>query len=59
MDGEEGEDGAEDAGRVDDDVLAVRVCHGTAAVVDVVAEEDNGEEAAREVEGPVVALGMG
>jgi hypothetical protein len=56
LDREQGEDGADDAGQVDVDVLAVRVGDGGLAGGDVVLEENDGEETAREVEGPVVAL---
>jgi hypothetical protein len=55
-DGEEGDDGAEDAGQVDVNVLFVGVGDGAGAGGDVEVEEDDGEVGAREVEGPVVAL---
>jgi hypothetical protein len=44
LNGEEGDDGAEDTGEVDVDVLAVGLGDGASAGVDVVAEEDDGEE---------------
>jgi hypothetical protein len=54
--GEQREHGADDAGGVNDDVLLVSVGHGAAAFADVVAEQNDGEEGACEVEGPVVTL---
>ena len=55
-DGKQGDDGAEDAGQVDVDVLFVGVGDGAGAGGDVEVEEDDGEVGAGEVEGPVVAL---
>lgn len=54
--GIEGDEGAEDAGQVDVDVLAVSGRDGGTAGGDVVAEKDDGKVGAGEVEGPVVAL---
>jgi hypothetical protein len=54
--GKQREHGADDAGGIDDDVLLVSVGHGAAAFTDVVAEQDDGEKGACEVEGPVVTL---
>lgn len=53
---DEGEDRSDDAGGVDNDVLLVSILDGTAAVGDVVSQEDKREESACQIEGPVVAL---
>jgi len=55
-DGKKGDDGAEDAGEVDVDVLFVGVGDGASAGGDVEVKEHDGEIGAGEVEGPVVAL---
>lgn len=56
LDGHESEERSDYAGRVDDDVLLVGVFDGALAGGDVVAEQDDGEERASEIEGPVVTL---
>lgn len=49
------QNGADNARRVDDDVLLVRILDGSTAFVDVVAEKNNGEESTCQVERPVIS----